>query len=135
MIDNSQVKGKIYIMNKKRLLESRKAQGLTQRELGEKIGLDTVETARTTISRYERGVKEPNSSVVRKLADALDVPLFYLYIEEDVFAKKALSLYRKGNSRYTQAEIDLISAKNKISQYEDAINSMQRIISSLKKEE
>lgn len=56
-----------------RLKELWKEQGLTQKELGEKLKLDT-----STIGKYERGVNEPNLSLCQVLANFFDVTPQYL---------------------------------------------------------
>ena len=50
-----------------RLREWRRRRGLTQAELGARVGL-----ARYTISRLETGVEEPRPGTIRRLAAALD---------------------------------------------------------------
>lgn len=107
-------------MNKKRLSESRKAQGLSQRELGEKLGLND-DVARATISRYERGLSAPAYSTARKMARVLNVPSCYLYEDDDIFAEEVLNLYRKNN---TPVEMELSIAKEKILQYESALETV-----------
>ena len=54
---------------------------LSQKQLGEKIGLE--ESASARISRYESGIHEPAVQTARELADALNVPLSYLYCDND----------------------------------------------------
>lgn len=56
-----------------RLRELRKAQGLTQKELGKKLNLDT-----STIGKYERGVNEPSLLLCQILANFFDVTPQYL---------------------------------------------------------
>jgi len=59
-------------------------------KLGVMIGLDeTVASAR--ISRYEGGVHEPPISTARALAEALGVPLGYLYCDDDRLAEIILA--------------------------------------------
>ena len=53
--------------------QKRKAAGLTQEELAQKIGCATI-----TIRQYESGKREPSIIVVGKLANALDVDIFDL---------------------------------------------------------
>jgi len=52
------------------IAERRKAVGLTQAELAEKIGADTV-----TISRFERGSNLPSLIRLEQIANALGLPL------------------------------------------------------------
>ncbi|MBQ8615494.1 MAG: helix-turn-helix transcriptional regulator [Clostridia bacterium] len=51
-----------------RLKEIRNIKGISQKELGDKLGV-----ARNTISGYENGVAEPNIENIIKLADILEV--------------------------------------------------------------
>lgn len=53
--------------------QKRKAAGLTQEELAQKIGCATI-----TIRQYESGKREPSIIVLGKLANALDVDIFDL---------------------------------------------------------
>ena len=60
--------------------------GIPQDKLGVMIGLDeSVASAR--ISRYENGIHEPSVSTARALAEALQVPLGYLYCDDDRLAE------------------------------------------------
>lgn len=61
--------------------------------MGVAIGIDES-SARARISRYELGVHEPPLPTVRLIADALQVPLIYLYCEDDPVADLLLRLYR-----------------------------------------
>jgi transcriptional regulator with XRE-family HTH domain len=64
--------------------------GIAQDKLGVKIGLDeTVASAR--MSRYESGVHEPPIKTARDIAHALDVPLGYLYCDDDCLAEIILA--------------------------------------------
>lgn len=60
--------------------------GMSQDKLGEKIGLDhSVASAR--ISRYESSTHEPTVKTARDMANALGVPLSYLYCDDDRLAE------------------------------------------------
>lgn len=52
-----------------RIQEARKAKGLSQDELANKLG-----SKRTTIGNYERGERSIDTDMVKKIADALGVP-------------------------------------------------------------
>ena len=65
----------------------------SQERVGVAIGLDES-SARARISRYELGVHEPAMKTVRLIAEALDVPLIYLYCEDDGIAALLLALHR-----------------------------------------
>ena len=57
--------------------QKRKAAGLTQEELAQKIGCATI-----TIRQYESGKREPSIIVLGNLANALDVDIFDLIPED-----------------------------------------------------
>ena len=65
--------------------------GIPQDKLGVLIGLDE-HTASARISRYESGVHEPPIKTARDLAEALDVPLGYLYCDDDKLANIVLAV-------------------------------------------
>lgn len=71
-----------------RLKQARLKMALSQKQLGEKIGLE--ESAAARISRYESGTHEPPVRTARDLADALKVPLGYLYCDNDHLAEVIL---------------------------------------------
>ncbi|WP_252255688.1 helix-turn-helix domain-containing protein [Lysobacter capsici] len=69
-------------------------------------------TAAPRISRYERGLSEPNLEVVRQLAKALDLPEAYFFATSDVLAKAILviaSLPVKGQAKKSFAPARLPS--------------------------
>jgi transcriptional regulator with XRE-family HTH domain len=55
----------------KQLKELRQSQGISQRELADKIGL-TSKSASQTISSWERAIREPDIERLRKIAKALN---------------------------------------------------------------
>jgi transcriptional regulator with XRE-family HTH domain len=65
----------------------------SQEKLGVAIGIDES-SARARISRYELGVHEPPLPTIRLIADALYVPLSYLYCEDDRVARLLLAIHR-----------------------------------------
>lgn len=74
----------------RRLRQARLRVGIAQDKLGVLIGLDeTVSSAR--MSRYESGVHEPSIKTARDIAQALDVPLGYLYCDDDRLAEIILA--------------------------------------------
>lgn len=74
----------------KRLKELRLAKGLSQRELGRRIGL-SEEVVSSRVNRYERGTSEPDFSTASKLAKELGVPLSYLVADNELLAEMILS--------------------------------------------
>jgi transcriptional regulator with XRE-family HTH domain len=73
-----------------RLKTAREARGLSQRVLGIAAGIDES-VASTRINRYELGVHSPSYSIASKLAAALDVPVAYLYCDDDTLARVILA--------------------------------------------
>ncbi len=77
----------------RRIRQLREELGWSQEKVGVAIGIDES-SARARISRYELGVHEPPLPTVRLIAEALGVPLIYLYCEDDAIAELLLRLYR-----------------------------------------
>ena len=67
--------------------------GWSQEKVGVAIGIDES-SARARISRYELGVHEPPLPTVKLIAEAMGVPLIYLYCEDDPVADLLLRPYR-----------------------------------------
>lgn len=65
-------------MINKKIKEIRKSKGLTQRALGEKIGV-----VESTIRAYETGRCKINSDIIEKLAIALDVDISEFYTDDE----------------------------------------------------
>ncbi|WP_294785738.1 helix-turn-helix transcriptional regulator [uncultured Eubacterium sp.] len=60
-----------------RLKESRTSANLTQEQLAEKLGI-----AKSTLSGYESGNREPTIATIAKILDILNVDANYLYQDE-----------------------------------------------------
>jgi transcriptional regulator with XRE-family HTH domain len=67
--------------------------GWSQEKVGVLIGIDES-SSRARISRYELGVHEPAVATARLIAKALDVPLPYLYCEDDAVAELLYALHQ-----------------------------------------
>ena len=57
-----------------RIKDARTKAGYTQKELAERSGMATV-----TVQQYERGVREPRSGHLQRIADTLGITSDYLY--------------------------------------------------------
>lgn len=79
-----------------RIHEARKAQKISQEKLGISIGLDET-TSSARISRYESGTHEPPLPTAKRIALKLNVPLAYLYCDNDQIAKLILELANLGS--------------------------------------
>ncbi|MBU3543764.1 helix-turn-helix transcriptional regulator [Polynucleobacter sp. MWH-Mekk-B1] len=75
-----------------RLREARLRANLPQDKLGVLIGLDEGSSS-ARISRYETGIHEPALATAQKLAEILNLPLCYLYCEDDEMAELILVLH------------------------------------------
>lgn len=73
----------------KRLKEARLAAGLSQERLGIEAGIDPV-SASARMNRYELGKREPDLVLVERLAEVLNVPMPYLYADDEQFAELIL---------------------------------------------
>jgi transcriptional regulator with XRE-family HTH domain len=84
-----------------RLREARTAAGLSQKKLGIAAGIDpSVASAR--INRYETGTHEPAIIVAMRLAEVLEVPLPYLYADDDRLAEVIVAFASLGRkAQYT----------------------------------
>lgn len=77
----------------RRLRQAREAAGLYQKWLGIVIGLDPG-VASTRIYRYEQAVHLPDIDTAQWLADRLQVPLPYLFTDDDGLARVILDYAR-----------------------------------------
>ena len=82
---------KTYVATK--IKQYRKEKGLTQKELGEKIGVK-----HNTISGYEKGTTEPEQNLLFMIAKALDISINDLFPET-----------RNCTTLHNNLEIDLIN--------------------------
>lgn len=66
----------LYTILGRRLKQERSARHLTQQELADAVGTDTAH-----LSRIESGKAVPSINMVKKLADALGVPIAALFAD------------------------------------------------------
>ncbi|NOI25725.1 helix-turn-helix domain-containing protein [Vibrio mediterranei] len=71
-----------------RLKQARKRAGITQKNLGVMIGMDES-SASGRMNHYEKGRHTPDISTLKKMADALGVPLNYFLCEDESSAELA----------------------------------------------
>ena len=69
-----------------RLKSARKLAKLTQEKLSNKLGFDDRSHGTARISQYETGKHAPDFAMAKKMADALDVPVAYLYCDDENIA-------------------------------------------------
>ena len=90
----------------RRLKESRLGKGLAQDKLGVLIGIDE-HSASARISRYENGIHEPPLKIAKLIADALNVPLAFLFCEDDKIAQIILSISKLSDHQLDQLNIQI----------------------------
>jgi len=76
-----------------RLREARERLGITQIELGRRVGMD-LGVASPRINQYENGVHVPHHATAARIARELGVPLAYLYAEDEQLARWILAWTR-----------------------------------------
>lgn len=69
-----------------RLRQARLQTGLTQIQLGVHAGIDEF-SASARVNQYERGVHAPDYGTAVRLAEALQVPVSYLFEPDETLAK------------------------------------------------
>lgn len=77
----------------KRFKEARLTSGLSQKNVGVAAGLDEF-VASTRINRYEVGVHQPDFPMAVRLARVLEIPVAYLYCDNDELASLMLAFHR-----------------------------------------
>ncbi|MGH6648208.1 helix-turn-helix domain-containing protein [Aquabacterium sp.] len=73
----------------KRLDEARKRKGLSQERLGVLAGIDEM-SAGARVNQYIKSKHAPDSGTVERLAAVLEVPVPYLYADDDQMAELLL---------------------------------------------
>jgi len=86
----------------KRLREARTEVGVSQKRLGILAGMDQF-SASSRVNQYETGKHTPDYKTARRLADAIGIPVNYLYTDDDEMALMVLLLHRA--SRTSQNKI------------------------------
>lgn len=88
-----------------------KKRGLTQTQVADKIGKSP-----TALSQIINGTYNPHPDTLKKICDALDIPLpilYFLTISEDDIPKEKLELYRLFEPTIKNFLIDLYGEKQK----------------------
>lgn len=79
-------------LRKTALLQAEGKTSLSQEALGVAAGADEA-SAGSRISHYEHGRHSPDIETAKRIAVVLDVPLAYLYCEEDTSAELLLVMH------------------------------------------
>lgn len=76
-----------------KIKQARKKSGLTQKELGEKLGVSAA-----MIAQYENNKRNPKWKTLKKIADALNMPVIDLSVDWDGVSKAIPSQPYPSNS-------------------------------------
>jgi transcriptional regulator with XRE-family HTH domain len=83
------------------LKKARQAFGITQLELGVRIGLDPG-NASARMNQYEAGKHAPDYKMLKKIAEELCVPVPYLLCEDDLMGDLILQLSKLTDDEKTE---------------------------------
>jgi transcriptional regulator with XRE-family HTH domain len=112
-----------------RLFKTRRARGLSQEELGEKVNL-----SKRMIAHYESAEGDPTIETLKKLADALNVTISYLtgesvqkVIKEEISPKlrrhlETLQKLPPKDQKTVMRMVDGLAAANDIKENENSVN-------------
>lgn len=92
------------------LKETRLAAGISQKDLGIAAGIDPS-VASTRINRYELGVHKADYQIAVQLARALDIPVAYLYCDDDALATVILAFHEASPAVRRQVQALLHASK------------------------
>lgn len=93
-----------------RLMSARKMAGLSLQKLAD--ALENIVT-KQSLNKYEQGKMKPDSNLLVKLSNVLNVPVDYFYAEPTVSVELTNPDYRKHSSRISATEKAAIEEKSK----------------------
>ncbi|MCF8224112.1 MAG: helix-turn-helix domain-containing protein [Bacteroidales bacterium] len=93
-----------------RLLSARKMAGMSLQKLADALG--NIVT-KQSLNKYEKGVMKPDSDLLVKLSNVLNVPVDYFYAEPIVTVELTNPDYRKHSSRISTTQKAAIEEKTK----------------------
>lgn len=103
-----------------RIRNARKKAGLTQSELGEKLGVPFQ-----SISQWERGKRHPKFETMVSLAYALDVDIDYLLGTEDVESLKEDRAMQNELKAMSKDDLDLLCLRYNLN-YEAVVDAIEK---------
>jgi transcriptional regulator with XRE-family HTH domain len=84
-----------------RLKQARERAGISQKNLGLLIGMDES-SASGRMNHYEKDRHTPDINTLRKIADALGVPLNYFFCEDDSTAELSIEIAKLSEDKKEQ---------------------------------
>ena len=91
-----------------RLRQARSLKGVSQKGLGILAGFDQF-SASPRINQYENDKHVPDYSTAKRLADSLDIPVTYLYADDDELAELILLLAKSSKRKRVNIKRILVS--------------------------
>ena len=89
-----------------RLKQARKRAGVTQKDLGILVGMEPS-SASARMNHYEKGRHTPDISMLKKMAEKLDVPLNYFFCEDETSAALACLIDKLSDTEKTKLILEL----------------------------
>ncbi|NDW21199.1 helix-turn-helix domain-containing protein [Alteromonas hispanica] len=93
-----------------RLKQARKIIGISQKDLGIRIGMDES-SASGRMNHYEKGRHVPDVETLRKIAAELNVPLNYFFCEDELSAELACLISKLDEESKKSLISELLEAK------------------------
>ena len=93
-----------------RLKEARKLIGISQKDLGIRIGMDESSVS-GRMNHYEKGRHVPDVETLRKIAAELNVPLNYFFCEDELSAELACLISKLDEESKKSLISELMKAK------------------------
>lgn len=93
-------------LNPNRLIEARKARGLTQEALG-----DLIDRSKSFISKLESGVSNPSAQVLIRLSEVLNLPVRWFSLKEFSAESSVYQFRHSTSATKTQKEVAKIRLK------------------------
>lgn len=90
----------------RRLRQARERAGLTQTELGLRIGIDPS-AASPRMNQYEKGLHEPPHALARRMSEELNVPLAFFFTDNDEPLAELLVVWNALSSKSRKALVQL----------------------------
>ena len=89
-----------------RIKAARNKAGISQKELGIRIGLD-INSASSRMNHYEKGRHTPDIHTLKRIATELSVPLTYFFCESEVVAELNISIHHLSTTEQKKLLTDL----------------------------
>ena len=93
-----------------RLKAARKAAGLTQQQLGMRLGMEQS-TASARMNQYEKGKHAPDYQTMQLIAQELGFPVAYFYCDDDLLAELLCALAKLPKERQQEMLLQLSAPK------------------------